>query len=57
MTEEPQIINEPVRLRREAALLEMRVRALARAGKPIAAAYWAPIPVKMKPKQFAQQWT
>jgi hypothetical protein len=43
--------------RREAALLEIRVRALARNGKSISAAYRQPTPVKMKPKQFAQQWT
>lgn len=53
---EPQIINEPVRVRREAALLEIRFSALSRAGKSIAGAYVPPIPVKMKPKQFAQQW-
>ena len=57
MNAEPEIINESVRLRREAALLEMRVRALARNGKSVSAAYRLPIPVKMKPKQFAQQWT
>lgn len=43
--------------RRAAALLEIRFNALARAGQPIARAYALPIPVKMKPKQFAQQWT
>lgn len=57
MTQEPEIINESVRLRREAALLDIRVRALARAGKSISAAYRAPIPVKVKSMQFAQQWT
>lgn len=43
--------------RRAAALLEMRVRALARAGHTVTRAYQPPIPVKMKPKQFAQQWS
>lgn len=43
--------------RREAALLEIRFRALARSGKPVAGAYVPPTPVKMKPLQFAQQWT
>lgn len=57
MNAEPEIINESVRLRREATLLEMRMRALARAGKSISAAYRLPIPVKMKPKQFTQQWS
>lgn len=42
--------------RREAALLDIRVRALARSGKPVAWAYRKPIPQKMKPMQFAQQW-
>lgn len=53
---EPEIINESVRLRREAALLEIRVRALARNGKSLSGAYRKPTPVKMKPMQFAQQW-
>lgn len=51
MNIDPQMTLE----RRAAALLDMRFRALARAGKPIAGAYVPPIPVKMKPKQFAQQ--
>lgn len=39
MTAEPEIINEPVRLRREAALLDMRFRFLARSGYSVTAAY------------------
>jgi hypothetical protein len=35
--------------RRAEALLEMRMRALAREGKPIADAFRKPIPVKMRP--------
>lgn len=52
-----QIDVENTLARRAAALLEIRFRALARAGKSVSAAYRQPIPVKMKPKQFAQQWT
>ncbi len=49
--------NLPILERRAEAILEMRVRALARSGKPVAWAYRKPIPQKMKPMQFAQQWT
>jgi hypothetical protein len=56
MNQTPEHVAE-VLARREAALLEIRVRALARAGKSVSAAYRQPTPVKMKPKQFAQQWT
>lgn len=39
MTQEPEIINQSVRERREAALLEIRFRSLAREGMPVTAAY------------------
>lgn len=39
MTAEPEIINQPVRERREAALLDRRLRFLAREGLPVARAY------------------
>lgn len=38
--------------RRAEALLEMRIRLLAREGKPIADAYRKPIPVKTRPIYF-----
>ena len=56
MIQTPEHVAE-VLARREAALLEIRVRALARNGQSLSAAYRLPTPVKMKPKQFAQQWT
>lgn len=43
--------------RRAEALLDIRTRALARAGKPLAAAYRPPTPVKMKKDHIAYQWT
>lgn len=55
MTQEEHV--QQVLARREAALLDIRFRAAARAGQPVARAYQQPIPVKMKPMQFAQQWT
>lgn len=57
MTAEPEITNQSVRERREAALLEIRFRAVVRSGYSAAGAYRKPIPVKMKTMQFAQQWT
>lgn len=42
--------------RRAEALLDRHIRALAIEGKPIAAAYGLPTPVKMRPMQFARQW-
>lgn len=41
--------------RRAEALLDRRIRALSRAGKPVAKAFYLPTPVKMKSP--AQQWT
>lgn len=47
---EPEILNQSVRERREAVLLELRFRHLARAGKPIAAAYVITVPIVKRPR-------
>lgn len=49
-----QIDVEQTLARRAEALLDRKIRHLAREGRPITAAYLPPIPVKMRPMQFAQ---